>query len=122
MGGKIVYDNGCNLCTGIIKFIKRRKNFSHFMFIPLASEEGRILLVQSGLKPNETDTVVYKTEKGVSIRSSAVINILKDLGRGWRLFYILILIPPSIRDFIYKLIAGNRYTFTGKGNSCEIDR
>jgi hypothetical protein len=65
-------------------------------------------------------TAIYKKEGQFYLRSSAVLHILKDLGGTWKILYVFIIIPPFIRDFVYRLIAHNRYRFFGKRESCQI--
>ena len=120
MNHTVIYDAGCNLCTGIVRFVKRRKIGSRFRFIPLQSEDGRQMLILAGLPSDKADTVVYQTDKGVYLRSTAVLNILKDLGGLWTLFYIFIIIPSPVRDYGYKVVSQNRYIIFGKKNSCDV--
>jgi predicted DCC family thiol-disulfide oxidoreductase YuxK len=39
------------------------------------------------------------------------LEILKDIGGVWRLLYLFKIVPVSIRDYVYRLIAANRYRF-----------
>ena len=64
--------------------------------------------------------MVYIKENKYYTRSSAVLNILKDLGGGWSLFYGFIIVPEFIRDFFYNVIARIRYRIFGKKVSCLI--
>ncbi len=120
MSQTVIYDSGCNLCSGIVRFAKRKKAGSHFRFVSLQSKYGRQILISSGLPSDEADTVVYQTDKGVYLRSAAILNILKDLGGLCKLFYIFIIIPSPVRDYCYKVISKNRYIIFGRSNSCEI--
>jgi predicted DCC family thiol-disulfide oxidoreductase YuxK len=38
----------------------------------------------------------------------------------WKLFYVFILVPAFIRDFLYDIIAKNRYRWFGKRDVCRI--
>jgi predicted DCC family thiol-disulfide oxidoreductase YuxK len=53
-------------------------------------------------------------------RSTAVLRVLKHLGRGWQLLYVLIYLPQVLRDGLYKLIALNRYKLFGKKDVCRV--
>lgn len=105
----ILYDGDCALCNSQVKFISNRDKQKQFLFVPLQSEEGRVLLRSAGLNEDELDTVVYAKNGKFLLRSSAVLGILRDLGRGWRLLYSLIIVPAAIRDFFYNLVARNRH-------------
>jgi len=88
--------------------------------VSLQSEEGRGLLLASGLPETDSDTAVYIKNERAYLRSSAVLRILKDLGGAWKIMVAFLIIPPFIRDFIYRFIAHNRYRFFGKKDSCQI--
>jgi predicted DCC family thiol-disulfide oxidoreductase YuxK len=120
MNGTVLFDGNCNLCNGLVSFIKKRDTRNRFHFVSLQSEEGKGVLLTSGLPENDSDTAVYIKDGRTFLRSSAVLHILKDLGGTLKLLYIFIIIPPIIRDFIYRLIAHNRYRLFGKRDACQI--
>jgi len=53
-------------------------------------------------------------------RSSASLTTFKVLGGVYSLAYIFILVPKFIRDWVYKLIAKNRYKWFGKQETCRV--
>lgn len=65
-------------------------------------------------------TIIYLRQEKVHVRSSAILYILKDLGRFWQLLFVFIIIPKFIRDAIYKIISRNRYKWFGKKEKCLI--
>ena len=109
MSGTVLYDSECTLCNSQVRFIKKRDRGNLFHFVPLQSEQGKVMMREAGLPANELDTVVYEKSGRHYLRSSAVLSILKDLGGGWSLLRILAIIPPGIRDFFYNLVAHNRH-------------
>jgi len=104
----IVYDGDCGFCSGIAGFIGRRDNKDIFSLLTLQSEDGGKLLSAAGLKESDRRTLVYRKGTSYYFRSSAVLYILKDLGGLWSLFFIFILVPPFIRDAVYRFVARNR--------------
>ena len=109
MGGTVLYDGDCRLCNSQVRFLRGRDGRGQFRFVTLQSDEGRLMLMEAGLRPDDHDTVVYVREGILRLRSSAVLSILSDLGGGWRLFSTLMIIPSFIRDFFYWLVARNRH-------------
>jgi predicted DCC family thiol-disulfide oxidoreductase YuxK len=77
-------------------------------------------LKQCGLHVKDQSTVVCLKNGVPRYKSRAVLEILKDIGGGWNLFYILIVVPPFVRDFIYAIIAKNRYRIFGRRSSCMV--
>lgn len=114
MAGTILYDSSCNLCNSQVRFIRKRDRENLFRFVPLQSDEGREMLHKAGLPGNELDTVVYEKSGRHYLRSSAVLRILRDLGRGWKLLYSLMIVPAVIRDFFYRLVARNRHMLSSR--------
>ena len=117
-GSILLFDGVCNLCDSLVGFVIRHDRSKKIIFSSLQSENGKSLLAQYGLPAGYLKSVVYIKENKYYTRSSAVLNILKDLGGGWSLFYGFIIIPVFIRDFIYNIIAGIRYRIFGKKISC----
>ncbi|MNW54281.1 hypothetical protein D3C74_318750 [compost metagenome] len=60
-------------------------------------------------------------ENGIAYRrSTAALRIAKGLRFPWPLLYIFIVIPPSLRNAVYKWIAANRYRWFGKDEACMV--
>lgn len=116
----ILFDGLCNLCNGSVQFIIKRDRLEVFKFASLQSEIGQTLLKQYGIQNDKIDSIVYINDVRFFLRSSAVLNILKDLGGIWRLWYGFIIIPKFIRDFVYNTISKSRYKVFGKRDYCII--
>lgn len=114
----ILFDGLCNLCQGLINFIKKRDKKTKFLFISLQSVSGQTLLNKFRLPADDLNSVVYISSGKYFIRSTAILHILKDLGGIWKLFFSFIIIPDFIRDIIYKIIARIRYGFFCRHDSC----
>lgn len=117
----ILYDGKCNLCCGTARFIKRHDSIKAFRFESLYSEEAGNILQKSGLSGKDLNTLIYFSSDRFYLRSSAVLHILKDMGGGWSLFYIFIIVPPVIGDFFYKIVAKTRYRIFGEREECFFD-
>jgi predicted DCC family thiol-disulfide oxidoreductase YuxK len=116
----IIFDGVCNLCNSTVQFIIKRDRKKKFSFATCQSGALHDIIKQHGLPATELSTVVY-LKKGVPyFKSRAILEILRDLGNGWNLFYILIIIPPFIRNFVYDLIAKYRYRVFGRRESCMV--
>ena len=91
-----------------------------YTFISLQSEEGQLYLNKYDLPTDDFDTVILIDKDEVFTASTAVLMIIKNLSSILKYLYIFIVIPPAIRDFIYKRIAKNRYALFGKSKTCEL--
>lgn len=114
----MLFDGVCNLCDSMVSFIIRHDSSKRIMFSSLQSYEGKSLLIRYGLPPDYSKSVVYIKDNKFYTKSSAVLNVFKDIGGVWRLFYGFVIIPQFIRDFFYYIIARIRYRIFGKSVSC----
>ena len=116
----ILFDGVCRLCNRTVKFIINRDPASKFRFAPLQSETGNNLI--SELKPLNVnlDSIILVENSLYYVKSTAVLKILRKLGSLWPLLYVFIIVPPVIRDYIYDIVARNRYKWFGKEERCMV--
>ena len=116
----LLFDGFCNLCNGIVKFTIKRDPKVKFKFAPLQSEIGKELLKKFNLPTKDFETFVFIKNDKCYVKSTAGLEVLRELGGIWKLAYIFIIIPKSFRDLIYNLIAKSRYRIFGKKEYCMI--
>ncbi|MEA4936378.1 MAG: thiol-disulfide oxidoreductase DCC family protein [Paludibacter sp.] len=117
----LLFDGVCNLCTGIVKFVIKRDRRKVFRFAALQSQSGQALLKKFDLPVADFDTFVLIIGDKYYTKSTAVLHVLKALGGGWKMLYILYqIIPQSLRNFIYNKVAGTRYRIFGKKETCLV--
>lgn len=116
----ILFDGVCNLCNRFIQFIIKRDPNARFKFASIQSESGQFILHKLNQSKSSFDSIIYIKENKYFVKSSAGLQILKDLGGPWQVFYVFILIPQFIRDPIYNFIAKKRYKLFGKRDTCMI--
>jgi len=116
----VLFDGVCNLCNSSVQFILKRDKKKQFLFASLQGKAGQALLRQFNLPVNELFSFILVDGDRYYVRSTAVLQMLKRLGGGWRLLYAFIIIPRFIRDAVYNWIARNRYKWFGKQESCWV--
>ena len=116
----LLFDGLCNLCNGSVNFILKRDKIGKFKFASLQSGRGIDLCKQHNIDTNIVDSIVLIKNDSVFIKSSAVLEIVKDMPIGWRLFRIGIILPKFICDWLYDIIAKHRYKIFGKKDECPI--
>lgn len=114
----ILFDGVCNLCSGLVKFIIRHDPEKRFQFAALQSPAGQSILKSFQLPLNHYETFLLVDGDRYYQKSTAVLNLLKNLGGYWSIFYIVAIIPTPIRDWVYDRIAKRRYQWFGKKDSC----
>lgn len=116
----ILYDGECRLCNGLIWYILRHDKEKKFYFAPYQSKTGHILTNFFWIKKELPNSIIYISHGCVSIKSEAILKILKVMGGFYRIFNIFTIIPVQIRDWVYDRIAKNRILFFGKTCMCSI--
>nr|WP_310174884.1 thiol-disulfide oxidoreductase DCC family protein [Neobacillus niacini] len=115
----ILFDGVCNLCNHSVQFIIKRDTSGIFKFASIQGGTGKRIVTKYGLAPDLDSFILIEKEK-VYIKSTAALRVCSGLKGGWKLFAILMIVPTFIRDYIYDIIAKNRYKWFGKKNSCML--
>jgi len=117
----ILFDGVCNLCNGSVIFILQREKKPVFQFASIQSEAGKELLDWYGL-PKDYDQAIVLIDHGrIYLGSTAALRIGQHLRFPWSLLsYAGFIVPKSIRDWVYKQIALNRYQWFGKREVCMV--
>lgn len=117
----IVFDGKCVLCSSFAQFILRKDRRARFRLLAAQSELGSALYLHFGLDPVSYETYVLLQEGKAYFRSEASIRILDGLGGAWSLLATLTrLIPASLRDALYNVIARNRLRWFGAREQCYL--
>ena len=107
----VFYDGYCTLCSKAVQWIIRNDRRQIFHFRPI-QEPGNKL-------PEENTLILAKGEK-FYYRSTAVLLIAAKLRFPWPLFGVFFLIPPFIRDSVYRLVARKRKIWFGSRTTCYL--
>ena len=118
----LLFDGHCNLCNASVQWVLRRDKSGRFRFASLQSDFGRQLMHTHGLDADRLDTVVLIVGGKVYLRSDAPLEVARHIGGVWRWLYPFRLIPPFIRDAVYRFIARNRYRWFGRNEVCWLPR
>ncbi len=119
----LFFDGQCGLCNRFIDFMLWADSRGRFRYAPLQGETAQRLL---GLKPgpedsaNEPRSFVFLEKGQHYAQSNAVLLVLRRLGGPWQLLFPLYVFPRPLRDFVYRVVARNRYRWFGKHEACRI--
>lgn len=64
--------------------------------------------------------MVLMTGENVYTRTTAILQVCKQLDGLWPALYAFIAVPRFIRDSIYNFISRKRYQWFGKTGSCML--
>ena len=116
----IFYDGHCNLCNGFVNAIIKLDKKNIFLFAPLNGNHAKNLLKKNNIKNITVDSVVLFNNNSISYKSKAVIDILISLGGIYRVLVMTKIIPRAILDWLYNIVAKNRYSWFGKQDRCMV--
>lgn len=116
----VIFDGVCKLCTHSVHFILAHETEPLFRFAPVQSASGTRLLRELGLDPDDVETFVVIADGKAYLRSDAAIRIAPHLRGAWRWLGAVKFVPRAIRDWIYDLVARNRYRWFGRREQCIV--
>jgi len=119
----ILFDGVCNLCNGVVRFVIARDPRAHFRFAALQSDAARRVCAEVGATPPaavDPDTIIVIVNGRAVERSDAALAIASRLPFPWPMFGVLRILPRGLRDWLYRLVAKNRYRWFGKSDTCMM--
>jgi predicted DCC family thiol-disulfide oxidoreductase YuxK len=118
----IVFDGICHVCSGGVRFLARHRIEPPFELIPMQSAEGKALLEQFGIDTDDPATFLVLDRGLILTQSDASIHVMAAIGGLWRLVVVGRLIPRPWRNWLYRLLARNRYRWFGRRTTCYLPR
>lgn len=116
----LLFDGACNLCNGLVQFVIKRDPEAKIRFAALQSMQGRTFMKKLKLPVQELETLVLVKDGNALTKSSGALTLLRELGGFWGLLYVFMVVPRFIRDWVYDLVARNRYSIFGRTQACMI--
>lgn len=116
----ILFDGVCNFCNASVNFVLKRDQDDRFRFAPLQSDKGRQLQAAHGLEDGKTDSFVLITGGKAFTESTAALQVARRLGFPWNMLWAFMIVPPFIRNAVYRFIARRRYKWFGKKDQCMV--
>jgi len=115
----ILYDGSCGFCNRRIQFVLKRDRANQFLFSPLQSDLSKSILEKYKHDPMDLNTLYVisnfqESDESVLSKSKASLFILRKLGGIGSLAQILHLLPTSLLNYGYDLIAANRHRIGGR--------
>lgn len=118
----VLFDGVCNFCNTTVRFVLAYNRAENIRFSPLQSDFAKQLLAQHNLSSDDIDTVVFVQDNKAYTKSSAAFQIARHLIYPWKTLYYFKHTPKNITNWIYDLIARNRYSWFGKKNQCMVPK
>lgn len=116
----VLFDGVCHLCTGSVQFLLKRDPEAHLRFASLQSKLGQKILKSQGLSQTDFRSFLFVEKGQLYQKSSAFLMASRHLSALWPILYLLIVLPRFLRDWVYDLVARNRYKWFGKREECWL--
>ena len=116
----ILFDGVCNLCNDSVKFIIKHDTKDVFRFTALQSTVGMVMVTKHGIDTSKTDSILLIDQDKIYAKSTAALKIARHLSGGYPLLYGFMIVPNFIRNWVYDIIAKNRYKWFGRKDSCMV--
>lgn len=113
-----VFDGICVLCSGGASWIMRHDSKALVNFTPAQEALGQALFAHYGIEMDESYLLI--ADGRAYTASRGYLELCRILGGWWSAFRISAVIPERLRDWLYALIARNRYNWFGKANFCAL--
>lgn len=115
----VFFDGVCTLCNHSVRWVDNLDKHNKLNFASLQSKTFKELL-KNHPELEQVDSIVFYCESAAYTKSTALIQIAKKLNRFSFLSWLAGLFSLRFRDFLYDLIARNRYNWFGKKDICDI--
>ncbi len=117
----LFFDSDCGLCQSSVQFFSKRDLKRRLSYAALQSPEGHEVLKSLGLPTQELQTLVFRKHSLLRTKSTAVLAALTELGGWWKIFARAAgIIPSSLRDQVYDIIARNRRSLSRLKKPCNV--
>jgi predicted DCC family thiol-disulfide oxidoreductase YuxK len=122
----LFFDGVCVMCNQSVRLVHRLDRRDVFLFAALQSPLAEETLAREGHDARRLEGVYVLLDRGTPAerlvgRYTAVREILKALGGGWKVLGLLMgLVPTRLGNWGYELVARNRYRLFGKYEACAM--
>ena len=86
-------------------------------FTPAQGALGQALYTHYSVEMDESYLLIAD---GRAYTASRYLELCRILGGWWYIFRVAAIIPEGLRDWLYVLIARNRYRWFGKTDYCAL--
>jgi predicted DCC family thiol-disulfide oxidoreductase YuxK len=113
----LFFDGVCGLCNGLVDWLLPKDTRARLKYATLQGSTAKAILPAELLN---LETVVVWHHGRILTKSDAVFACVSELGGFWKMVGVFRLIPKSLRDGLYSLVARRRYKWFGQRHTCRM--
>jgi predicted DCC family thiol-disulfide oxidoreductase YuxK len=115
----IVFDDMCVLCSGFVQWVIRHDRRRLFRFASAQGPLGQALYRDLGLDTGAFETNLVVVDGVAYGKLRGYIEVAARLGGVWRIIAAVLRVAPArLGDWVYDVIAKNRYALFGRREAC----
>jgi len=108
------------MCNGIVGWMLRIDDAGLFRFASLQGETADEVRRRHPEVPTDVETMVYLRDGEVFLRSRGAFEAMREMPYPWKAVSWLRVLPTSVTDFFYGILAKVRYRVFGKYDQCPL--
>jgi predicted DCC family thiol-disulfide oxidoreductase YuxK len=112
----LMYDGVCNLCNGFVNFVADHDANKNVLF---GAQQKYMTMLEKRGAPTDLSTLVLIQGDEFYLYSSAALRTFALMDQPYRSLSAAYAIPEFIRDWVYKIVARNRYWMFGQSEKCR---
>ena len=116
----VIFDSDCNFCNSIVNILLKLDKNDELKYTSSDSDYTKGLIEEYGYNLDYSNTIGFIRNGELFSRSTAALRILRLLGFPFNILYILMIIPRSIRDYVYDVISKNRHRLIKGKSMCIV--
>ncbi|MEM6756583.1 MAG: DCC1-like thiol-disulfide oxidoreductase family protein [Planctomycetota bacterium] len=113
----VIFDGDCGMCQRSVRLMLRLDKPGRLRFTPRDSTLA-LRITDAAFPDGRPESMILRDARGLHTNSTAVLRIAACLPAPWRWAAALLVIPRSLRDPLYRLIARNRHRLAGPPEDC----
>ena len=105
----VLYDDFCESCSAWARFIEKRSKGT-LSLLGQETPEGKAIIDKRPVELSDVDSVFFIDDEGKwTAKSTAALQIVRQLRFPWPMASIGLLVPRFIRDTVYDAYAKRRF-------------
>tara|TARA_B100001778_G_C18518777_1_gene597783 strand:- start:546 stop:929 length:384 start_codon:yes stop_codon:yes gene_type:complete len=114
----VFFDGVCNLCQGSVRYLIKHDKKGVLKFASLQGNYAKDFVNETEIQSMQS--ILFFDGKMLYKKSTAVLKLSRLLG-GWHQLLLLgYILPRFVRDWLYNIVAKNRYRWFGKKDQCML--
>ena len=114
----VFFDGVCNLCQGSVRYLIKHDKKGVLKFASLQGKYAKDFVNETEIQSMQS--IMFLDDKMLYKKSTAVLKLSRLLG-GWHQLLLLgYILPRFFRDWLYNIVAKNRYRWFGKKDQCML--